>query len=294
MSASLSLGVVAVLVAALGGHTGLASPPQHGTSASLPQKDPDVDQTSSTRVTSALGGGKRILVTSLEGANSPSGLEVRTVYEEKPATYSECRAHAATQNSCDPVVCGDAADDDPGEVPAVWLRERAVDSDDWSEWRIVPTTCPDPLQERVDAAWAEAKLTAPPVTIIDGRGWTFVQINTVTFTDGTPQTFAPTLGGTKVEIRATPLSYDWDFGDETRRLTTTVPGGPYPNKTVTHRYTTLGTYTTTLTITWQAHYRAVGTTTWLRFNGQNTTTSTSAPVTTYEARSRLVDEPLPH
>lgn len=214
------------------------------------------------------------------------------ITERKQATYSECRAHAATQNRCDPVVCGSPTDT-AGAVPAIWVRQRPTGSTTWSDWRIVPTTCPDPLQERVDDAWARATLTAPPVTIIDGRGWTFVQIDTVTYTDGTLQTFTPTLGGDTVEIRATPLSYTWDFGDGSRPRTTTVPGGPYPNKTVTHRYTTLGTFTTTVTITWQAQFRMVGSTQWRQVNGQNTTTSTSAPVTTYEARSRLVEEPLP-
>ena len=105
-------------------------------------------------------------------------------------------------------------------------------------------------------------LLPPPVTVIDGRGWTFVQIDTIVYTDDTPQTLTTTVGGTPVELRATPVEWRWDFGDKTKPVTTTKPGGPYPDKTVTHVYTRLDTYQVTLTTTWQGQWRLVGETTW--------------------------------
>ncbi|NKX92450.1 PKD domain-containing protein [Sanguibacter hominis ATCC BAA-789] len=143
----------------------------------------------------------------------------------------------------------------------------------------------------VRSAFAEMTLTPSPITVIDGRGWTFVQIDTVIYSDAEPQTLATTVGGTPVELRATPVEWHWDFGDKSKPLTTTTPGGPYPDKSVSHVYTRLDTYQVTLTTTWQGQWRLVGETTWRDVDGQNVTTSTSEPFTTHEIRTRLVTPP---
>jgi len=44
-----------------------------------------------------------------------------------------------------------------------------------------------------------------------------------------------TILGQAVDVVATPVSYQWSFGDGTS-LTTRDPGNPYPAKTITHRY----------------------------------------------------------
>jgi hypothetical protein len=185
-----------------------------------------------------------------------------------------------------------------GEIlqPPRETRSRPTGTAEWGPWTALSSwQCATPqegdLIDDVRTAFAEMTLTPPPVTVIDGRGWTFVQIDTIVYSDDEPQTLATTVGGTPVELRATPVEWRWDFGDNTKPLTTTKPGGPYPDKTVTHVYTRLGTYTVTLTTTWQGQWRLVGETQWRDVDGQNTTTSTSEPFTTHEIRTRLVTPP---
>jgi len=186
--------------------------------------------------------------------------------------------------------------DDQLLEPARESRSRPAGTSAWGPWQpLSPATCitpgEDELNTNVRTAFAQMTITPPPVTVIDGRGWTFVQIDTIVYSDDEPQTLATTVGGTPVELRATPVEWHWDFGDKTKPLTTTEPGGPYPDKTVTHVYTRLDTYQVTLTTTWQGQWRLVGETTWREVDGTNTTTSTSDPFTTHEIRTRLVTPP---
>ncbi len=185
-----------------------------------------------------------------------------------------------------------------GEIlqPPRETRSRLTGAAQWGPWTALSSwQCVTPeegdLIDDVRTAFAEMTLTPSPITVIDGRGWTFVQIDTVIYSDDEPQTLATTVGGTPVELRATPVEWHWDFDDNTTPLTTTKPGGPYPDKTVTHVYTRLDTYEVTLTTTWQGQWRLVGETTWRDVDGQNVTTSTSDPFTTHEIRTRLVTPP---
>ena len=185
-----------------------------------------------------------------------------------------------------------------GEIlqPPRETRSRLTGAAQWGPWTALSSWhCVTPeegdLIDDVRTAFARMTITPSPITVIDGRGWTFVQIDTVIYSDDEPQTLATTVGGTPVELRATPVEWHWDFGDKTKPLTTTTPGGPYPDKTVSHVYTRLGTYQVTLTTTWQGQWRLVGETAWRDVDGQNVTTSTSDPFTTHEIRTRLVTPP---
>ncbi len=195
--------------------------------------------------------------------------------------------------------CFGAVEECPaGQVlqPARESRSRPAGTTQWGPWEPLSTaTCVTPgendLVDNVRTAFAEMTVTPPPVTVIDGRGWTFVPIDTIVYSDDEPQTLTTTVGGTPIEIRATPVEWHWDFGDKTKPLTTTTPGGPYPDKTVSHVYTHLDTYQVTLTTTWQGQWRLAGETAWRDVDGQNVTTSTSEPFTTHEIRTRLVTPP---
>ena len=55
------------------------------------------------------------------------------------------------------------------------------------------------------------------------------------------QTFNITLLGTAVEVEATPVSFNWDWGDG-QSFDTTDPGTPYPNYSVSHPYEVTGNY----------------------------------------------------
>ena len=77
------------------------------------------------------------------------------------------------------------------------------------------------------------------------------------FTDSpTTQNFTVNIRGFTVVIAATATGYTWHTGDGSD-LTSTDPGAPYPNQTVTHDYTS-GTYTASLTTTWSATFTVDG------------------------------------
>ena len=99
------------------------------------------------------------------------------------------------------------------------------------------------------------------------------------------QTFNITLLGTAIEVEATPVSFNWDWGDG-QSFETTDPGTPYPNYTVSHAYEVTGDgYVIRLRTSWSARWRIAGQTQWHQVNGTVTTTETSSPFNLYFADS---------
>ena len=84
-----------------------------------------------------------------------------------------------------------------------------------------------------------------------------VNLPVIFFTDGpTTQTFTLDIRGFRVVITAVATAFTWHTGDGTD-VTSTTPGAPYPNQTVTHDYRA-GTYTASLTTTWGATFTVDG------------------------------------
>jgi hypothetical protein len=84
-----------------------------------------------------------------------------------------------------------------------------------------------------------------------------VGLPVIFFTDGpTTQTFTLDIRGFTVDITATASSFTWRTGDGTE-LTTTDPGAPYPDHTVSHDYAS-GTWTAALTTTWTGTFSVDG------------------------------------
>ena len=99
------------------------------------------------------------------------------------------------------------------------------------------------------------------------------------------QTFNITLLGTPIEVEATPVSFNWDWGDG-QSFETTDPGTPYPNYTVSHAYEVTGDgYVIKLRTSWSARWRIAGQAQWHQVNGTVTTTETSTPFNLYFADS---------
>ena len=105
------------------------------------------------------------------------------------------------------------------------------------------------------------------------------------WTSPNKQTFNITLLGTPIEVEATPVSFNWDWGDG-QSLETTDPGSPYPNYTVSHPYEVTGNgYVIRLRTSWTARWHIAGQTQWHQVNGTVTTTETSSPFNLYIADS---------
>ncbi|MEK8225111.1 PKD domain-containing protein [Oerskovia sp. M15] len=94
-------------------------------------------------------------------------------------------------------------------------------------------------------------ITPSPVTVQPPDGWTLVNVDTITYTTPTPQTFATTLLGIPVSIRATPTTYTWDFDDGSEPMVTTDPGSAYPHQSIAHTYRSEGSATISLGTTWE-------------------------------------------
>jgi hypothetical protein len=88
-------------------------------------------------------------------------------------------------------------------------------------------------------------------------GNALVNLPVIFFTDSpTTQTFTVDIRGFRVVIDATASAFTWHTGDGTD-VTSTEPGAPYPDQTVTHEYRA-GRYTASLTTTWSATFRVDG------------------------------------
>ncbi|MGN6238855.1 MAG: hypothetical protein ACTHNI_03845 [Cellulosimicrobium cellulans] len=149
------------------------------------------------------------------------------------------------------------------------------------------------LAGEAEAAFRTLTIAPSPVIVQPPDGWTLVNVPTITYTQPGEQVLDTTLLGIPVQIRATPRTYAWDYGDGTAPLSTTDPGAPYPHHTVAHTYDQPAEQVQiTLTTTWSGQFRITGTTTWTDVTGTATTTSTADPLRVYEARSRLVTDNL--
>ena len=180
--------------------------------------------------------------------------------------------------------CGDAA-----TLPELW--ERPVPDAVPGPWHLVgPSVCAAPADvtpAMVLTAFRRLPLAPSPLVVQPDRGWVLVNKPTVVHADAGPQTLATTILGTAVTIMATPTSYTWDFGDGAT-LTTSDPGRPWPDGTLTHTYARVGEYRIALTTTWSATYTLAGDPVVRDVPGTATTTSATAPLAVQERRSHLV------
>ncbi|MDQ6526459.1 hypothetical protein RB608_22760 [Nocardioides sp. LHD-245] len=109
--------------------------------------------------------------------------------------------------------------------------------------------------EDVRRAFAELKLPAGTLTIQPPDGLTLVNFRTNFYTTSTdPISTTVTLLGQPVTLEATPATFVWHFGDGESR-STTEPGAPYPDLTITHNYLRKGEYLPSLSTTYTGRYR---------------------------------------
>jgi hypothetical protein len=115
-------------------------------------------------------------------------------------------------------------------------------------------------------------------------GNALVGLPVIFFTDNpTTQTFTVDIRGFDVDIQARAVEFAWHTGDGTT-LTTTDPGAPHPDQTITHDYRA-GTYTASLTTTWGGTYSVDGGAT---ADIPGTTTTDGPPVTFTVLQARAV------
>jgi hypothetical protein len=132
-------------------------------------------------------------------------------------------------------------------------------------------------------AWPSSPLVVQPP-----KGRTLVNFDTNFYTTNThPTTRTVTLLGQPVTIEATPTEYTWRFGADEGGLTTTDPGGAYPDLRVTHRYLHVGTVAPRVDTTYAGRYR-VRTGSWQAIPDTLTVPGTTVDLEVVSATPHLV------
>ncbi|WP_131245849.1 hypothetical protein [Schaalia suimastitidis] len=104
------------------------------------------------------------------------------------------------------------------------------------------------------------------------------------------QTHTVTLMGTPVTITLHATNFTFDFGDGTPPITSSTPGAPYPDMTISHHYThTHPARVLTLTTTWAAHIVNPFTGEEIQVDGALSTTERTQPFPVRKAHVALTD-----
>ncbi|WP_189691894.1 PKD domain-containing protein [Flavimobilis marinus] len=196
----------------------------------------------------------------------------------------------------------ECTDDQTVSTPQ-YSRSRTINADGsrgpWGPWQWNDTfRCVDPegptttdIRTILERDLATLPIPPSPLNVQPDQDWTYVNLDTIVFTDPEPTVLTTTVLGTSVEVRVTPVSFAWNFGDGSDPLVTSDPGKPYPDHTVAYAYPTTGDYTITLTTTWEGAFRLTSGATWEPIAGSTTTTTTRDPMSLVERRTRLVTNP---
>lgn len=188
------------------------------------------------------------------------------------ATHGATSSYSAYQwvEACGSTTTLSVADCKPGYLPCaagqtLWIEYGLQGN----VWQHITSQCrgngsgkppvPRPQVTPGLVAQAFARIPLPTyASISQPAGKTLVNFDTIFYAKATSFTRTITLLGQRVELQIAPRSYRWDFGDGTR-LTTTVPGAPYPSKQVVHRYEKAHvTVSHRVTVVWGATFRLNG------------------------------------
>lgn len=118
----------------------------------------------------------------------------------------------------------------------------------------------------------------------DGR--TLVNVETNLFVEAREVPLTTSLLGLNVHVRATPVWYQWDYGDGRSRRTTD-PGAPYPELRTGHVYMTAGVVLVRLSTAYTGEYSVEGGP-WLPIDGVAIVPSQGVTLTVSEVNSELV------
>lgn len=170
---------------------------------------------------------------------------------------------------------------DVGAVAGNWARvdARCVDVTDLN---------PAPTPAEVFRYFQALPLPQLTTTVQPPGGTVLVGLPAIFYTDApTEQVFTVDIRGFAVVITAEARQFTWHTGDDGAVLTSTGPGAPYPDQTVTHDYAS-GSYTTHLTATWGGTFTVDGGVA-ADIAGTTTTDGPAVELTAVQANTVLTD-----
>jgi hypothetical protein len=142
--------------------------------------------------------------------------------------------------------------------------------------------------EMVAAAFRSIPLPASRLLIQPPNGRTLVNFKTNFYTDNRSfEVPAFQLLGHTIELKVTPTTYAWSYGDGTIEETD-GPGAPYPDLMITHTYLQRGQVHPSVATTYSATYRVDGAGAWRPVDGTVTIAGEAAGLQVLTATPTLV------
>ena len=146
------------------------------------------------------------------------------------------------------------------DLDTVCVREAIEQGLDIFEFCDIPpeeVEVADVTPDLVAAAMRRVPVPGAEVVVQPPGGTTLVNFETNFYTDTQPFTHQLSLLGQRVELRLTPATYTWRFGDGAVQQGAS-PGSAYPELDVTHVYTSKQEAQPSVDTTWTATYRLNG------------------------------------
>jgi hypothetical protein len=156
-----------------------------------------------------------------------------------------------------------------------------------------PAPTPPPISP-VTLSDLENFIPEQPSLAMQPNGWTVIGVETNFIANTSQHVVGGKLFGALAEVRFTPQAFDWSYGDGTQ-AGTTQPGATWTqlgvkefSRTATsHRYQSLGSFITEVTVRFGVEYR-VGGGTWTSIRGQVSAHAPAATVIVQSADTVLV------
>jgi len=213
-----------------------------------------------------------------------------------------CYAPGAAICGKDAVLCEPAADNTPRTLYWEFTGPPGVAAPGPDQWEFTDQVCLTPEQAAAGQPGGAAPvltaeqfrrlpLPAGVVHVQPGNGRTLVNVPTNVYVDARTVVLPTTVLGRAVQVRATPVTYSWAFGDG-HGLRTADRGAPYPDLRLTHVYVQPATVKVSLITTYRGEYSVQGGA-WLPVDGTATVTSPPQALTVVATRAELVADTLP-
>jgi hypothetical protein len=216
-------------------------------------------------------------------------------------TSSACDTLLATADACDYKASTDGTDVYlEGTIEAPGGGSGSGSSSGGGDTSTSEPACPDPRSLR-DCFTVTGPVTMSDIAAfrptaashgMEPNGWAVIGLPTNFFSSGSPVIRSGTLLGGPAEVRFTPVSWSWDYGDGSRR-TTATPGRAWRTEfdetATTHVFEERGTYVVTLVVQYRAEWRVAGGS-WVPVSGILSLPAPQQRVLVVGARTVLVDE----